>query len=306
MLITVLTPTFNRGYAIGKLFESLCMQSKKSFEWVIVDDGSTDNTGELVKDFQNRSSFPIRYYFKDNGGKHTAVNFGAKQVKGDYTFIVDSDDRLAPNAIEVIEHYINTVKDNSKFAGVVGLRCNSNNQTWMGFGNAGQHIAVEQQEILEKEYIDATSWEYRNKYKISGDRAEVLKTSILLDHPFPVFEGEKFLSEVALWSLLGDEGYLFRWFNEKIYITEYLADGLSKNIKRYCLLSPKGTAYTANIALKEENLSLGDKLRLCIRYYRYGHLAGYRYMDMFWKCNNKLFSIVCLPCAFFLPLTSQH
>ena len=96
MLITVFTPTYNRAKLLPRLYKSLQEQTNKDFEWVIVDDGSTDNTKEVIDNIitQQENDFPIRYFYKENGGKHTAINQGAKEAKGELFFIADSDDVL--------------------------------------------------------------------------------------------------------------------------------------------------------------------------------------------------------------------
>ena len=105
MRITVLTPTYNRGGSIQKLYTSLDNQSIKDFEWLIVDDGSLDDTAQVVRKVQKSADFRIRYIYKENGGKHTALNEGIKNIESDLTFIVDSDDWLKPNAIETVLRY---------------------------------------------------------------------------------------------------------------------------------------------------------------------------------------------------------
>ena len=121
-MITVFTPTFNRAYCLSSLYKSLCKQVNKNFEWLIVDDGSTDNTELLIKSFMNESEINITYFKQENGGKHRAINKGVSLAKGELFFIVDSDDYLSDNALErVIFHYSN-IKDNPLFAGVSGMR----------------------------------------------------------------------------------------------------------------------------------------------------------------------------------------
>ena len=101
MTITVFTPTYNRAYILPKLYESLKKQTCMNFEWLIIDDGSTDDTSEVVKTFKT-DKFPILYYYKKNGGKHTAMNYSHPYINGDLLFIVDSDDVLTNDAIETI------------------------------------------------------------------------------------------------------------------------------------------------------------------------------------------------------------
>ena len=100
--VTVLTPTYNRGHLLGKLYDSLCRQTDKSFQWLIIDDGSVDNTEDVVKNFCAMNVLSIEYHKKNNGGKHTALNYSHSYIKGGYVVIVDSDDYLLPCAIEEI------------------------------------------------------------------------------------------------------------------------------------------------------------------------------------------------------------
>ena len=104
-MITVFTPTYNRGNLLNRLYQSLCKQKNKEFEWVIVDDGSTDETSSVIKMIQDKhacENFPIHYYKKENGGKHTAVNMGVQKAHGDLFFIADSDDILPSEALQVV------------------------------------------------------------------------------------------------------------------------------------------------------------------------------------------------------------
>lgn len=101
-MITVFTPTYNRENTLARLYESLKEQTYKDFEWLIVDDGSTDSTSSLIQKFQEENIIQIRYYYTSNGGKHRAINFGVKKANGELFFIVDSDDYVMPNVLEII------------------------------------------------------------------------------------------------------------------------------------------------------------------------------------------------------------
>ena len=215
-MISVLTPTYNRAYTLERLYLSLVGQTSYDFEWIIIDDGSEDYTKELVEKWTN-SLFSIKYFYKKNEGKHTAINVGVEMAKGEYIFIVDSDDYLLPEAIKCIEGWVDTIKNDQRFAGVSGLR---------GY--------TEKKEIGERpkrEYVDCTNLD-RKKYSLRGDKAEVYKKEILIRYPFPVFEGERFLPEDIVWNAIARDGYLLRWYNEIIYIGEYLPDGLTMSGKQ--------------------------------------------------------------------------
>lgn len=293
MYFTVFTPTYNRQKLLKKLYESLKKQTFLDFEWIVVDDGSIDNTSKYMESIlQKEKKFPIIYEKKENGGKHTAINRGVELARGCFFFIVDSDDYLPEDSLEIIHNYTEQVKSNPAYAGVAGLKGdvskNVLNQFGVGKGKTANN------EYLKKDYLDATSFEYRYKYKIYGDRAEVVRTEILKQHPFPVYEGEKFISEGLLWFTLAHEGYLFRWFNKVVYIVEeYRTDGLTKNIKEIHKKSPKGMRDYNNFLLGCNELPWIERLKAGVNYFIFGIQAG--------DSNKTLFkSVVCkwvaLPC----------
>lgn len=221
--ITVFTPTFNRGYLMNKLFHSLNSQTNKHFEWLIVDDGSIDQTGELVETFKEQADFEIRYFYQQNGGKHRAINHGLDLARGELFFIVDSDDSLTDDAIEkIFNNYSGIAFDNS-FAGIAFNK-----------GFSKKRIVGE---TFEGTYIDCDNL-HRGKHNILGDKAEVYRTDILKSIKFPEIDGENFMSEVVLWNEVARRGYKLRWFNDIIYFCDYLEDGLTKNSEKILFNNP--------------------------------------------------------------------
>jgi hypothetical protein len=221
--ITVFTPTFNRGYLMNKLFYSLNSQTNKHFEWLIVDDGSIDQTGELVETFKEQADFEIRYFYQQNGGKHRAINHGLDLARGELFFIVDSDDSLTDDAIEkIFNNYSGIAFDNS-FAGIAFNK-----------GFSKKRIVGE---TFEGTYIDCDNL-HRGKHNILGDKAEVYRTDILKSIKFPEIDGENFMSEVVLWNEVARRGYKLRWFNDIIYFCDYLEDGLTKNSEKILFNNP--------------------------------------------------------------------
>lgn len=214
-LITIFTPSFNRRHLIENLYQSLLAQTQKNFEWLVIDDGSTDDTEEYFSELLSKDQpFQIRYIKQENGGKHRAVNRGVKNAKGELFFIVDSDDSLLPEAIKKINSWVKTLDDSKKWAGVSGLKGFSRQK------NVGQRASTE--------FIDAKNNE-RRKYHLEGDKAEVYFTDVLKKYPFPEIPGEKFISEEIVWNAIARDGYYLRWFNEIVYVCSYLEDGLTKN-----------------------------------------------------------------------------
>lgn len=227
MRITVFTPTYNRGYVIKNLYESLKRQSFSDFEWIVVDDGSDDNTEIIFSQIMAENRIPVNYIKVVNGGKHRAINIGVQAAKGDLFFIVDSDDYLTDNALEKVIEIEQTIPANqrNKFAGICGLRGYSEKDA-IG-------------KTFEGDILDITTLE-RVQHGISGDKAEVFYTEILKNYPFPEFDGENFLTECVVWDRIAFAGFQLRFFNKIIYICEYLPDGLTAHSKELFLNNPKG------------------------------------------------------------------
>lgn len=240
-IITVFTPTYNRAHTLSCLYDSLKAQSSFQFEWLIVDDGSTDETENLIRQFQAECTFfPIHYHKQKNGGKHTAINTGIGLAKGFLFFIVDSDDYLIQDAIEMIFLWESSISSEERFAGVSGNRGYSSNEL-IG-------------ETFDGDYIDATALE-RDKYHIIGDKAEVYYTDIIKRYPFPVFEKELFLTESVVWNRIAVDGYKIRWVNRIIYITEYREDGLTKQYVQLLANNPKGYALSVKESVQQYSYS---------------------------------------------------
>lgn len=218
-MITILTPTYNRSREIVNLFESLKMQTNKNFEWVIVDDGSNDDTDLVLNSIKNNESdFEIKIHRQDNGGKHRAINTGLNLVKGEWTFIVDSDDILVPNAISIVSLWINESKTDSWIAAVSGLRASKENLSLIG----------KKPKFNGNSYMDV-SYIKRRKHNLLSDKAEIYRTDILKKFPFTEFEGENFITESTVWNEIAKAGYKIRYYNEIIYLGDYLDGGLTKS-----------------------------------------------------------------------------
>lgn len=298
---TIFTPTYNRAYKIGDLYESLKKQTFSDFEWLVVDDGSTDNTEQKVKEFIDEGVIDIRYIKKCNEGKHVAINDGAEVANGIWFFIVDSDDWLLDNALETTIKYCEQVNGNKEFAGVVGLRGNIEGNVW-STGNINKENSTIDPTKIGDEYVDATPVEYRYKLKVAGDRAEVIKTSVLKKYKFPSFEGEKFMPERYLWNLLSADGYKFRWFNKVVYVTEYLDDGLTKNGKELAKRNCRSRACADNISSGVKQIPFMGRLKLSINYYRYGKFSGDSYAKLFNKAKARKLGLIAIPLACIMPV----
>lgn len=253
MLVTVFTPTYNRAYRIRALYESLQNQTCKDFEWLIVDDGSSDNTEELAQAWLQEESFSVRYIGQQNGGKHRAVNRGVKEAKGELFFIVDSDDELTPDCIELIQKHAREIDGDPSVGGVVGMKIYKN----------GKRVGGE----ASFNTLKCSRFEFRYKYKLNGDLAEVYKTSIMQEFPFPEYDGEKFCPEACVWVEIAKKYDLY-FFNKGIYVCEYLEDGLTSHIDQIRIKSPLASSQTYVVEYNAP-VPLTIKIRDAINFWRF-------------------------------------
>lgn len=253
-LITIFTPTYNRRHTIDILFQSLLKQYSMNFEWIVVDDGSSDNTESYFNEINTHTlPFPVTYIKKENGGKHRAINDAVALAQGDLFFIVDSDDYLTDNATKKIEAWYNQLDNNHPWAGIAGLRGDSSTKP---IGD----------QYFKSYFVDATNAE-RRRFHLGGDKAEVYITSVLKKYPFPEIPGENFLTEEVVWNAIARDGYYIRWFNEIIYICEYLDDGLSKNLSEIEKRNPQGVLLWVKEQLKTFPNDFREKVFAIVAYY---------------------------------------
>ncbi|MBW3517563.1 glycosyltransferase family A protein [Flavobacterium sp. NKUCC04_CG] len=214
--ITVYTPTYNRGYCLHQLYDSLCkqLQQNRDFEWLIVDDGSTDDTEHLVQKWMKIAPFKIIFYKQENEGKMAKLNFIHQIIETELCVCVDSDDYLTDNALDEIFKVWRVVKGNSQIGGLVGLDVFKN----------GNVVGTEFPEGLSS--IKFRDFERRG---VKGDKKFIYRTSVISSYPpYPSFKGEKFPAPGYLYRLI-DLDYDLWIINKPLCIVEYLEDGLSKN-----------------------------------------------------------------------------
>lgn len=211
--ITVLTPTFNRVQLLSRIHQSLVAQTGRDFEWIVVDDGSTDGTGVLVQAWAAESPFPIRYVWQENAGKHVAVNRGVQLARGELLLILDSDDWLVPNALARVGYWWGSIPEaqRDEFAGVAGL---------CAFPS-GEVVGTR----FPNDVLDSNSIEVRVRYRVQGDKCEVWRTDVLRQHPFPEDLGS-FVTEGLVWNRIARR-YGLRFVNEVWMVKEYQPHGLS-------------------------------------------------------------------------------
>lgn len=232
---TVFTPTYNRGENLKAIYEDLKLQSYKDFEWLIVDDGSTDNTNDIVNEFINENNIKINYIKKNNGGKHTAINVGVKNAEGKLFFLADSDDRIVSDALMIMNNTWNKIKDKEDICGITGLFIYEN----------GEIVGTKFTEACD----EVSFTHIYKKHGVVGDKTVVFKTDIMKEFPFPEKEDIKFIMEAVVWDEISKK-YKIKCINEVIQIKEYLEGGITKSSYSPRILD--GIAYS-NLLLINQN-----------------------------------------------------
>lgn len=284
-IVSIVTATHNRSDLLKRLYSSLCEQSNKTFEWIVVNDDSSDNTIEVLNSFDD-SIFPIIKRTMSHGGKHRAVNKGVQYAKGFLTLIVDDDDWLLPNAIEIILEYHQKYKDTKKICGYSFLR-----QYPDGVINTNEFS----KDVVITSYVQARiNSKIRNAI---GDRAEVYFTDILKDNPFPEFDGEYFYSEDGLWVRLSEK-YDMVHIRKPIYSGDYLQDGLTNNGRKSKLSSPQGMIDRTNAFLSSsEHIRLYAVLKMTILWLTYNFYLEKKALPLILSSKKKTLTLFCIPFA---------
>ena len=253
-MITVFTPTYNRAHLLPRVYESLCKQTFKDFEWVIVDDGSVDDTTSVVDQLSIiNCQLSIRYLYQENGGKHRAINRGVREARGELFLILDSDDTLPPNSLELIDNYYQQIREDMRFGGVCGYMAHHDG-TIIGHG-------------CDVPVLDTNSIDLRYRYHVVGDMLEVFRTSVMREIPFPEINGEKFVSEALVWNRIACK-YQLRVFHEIVYYRDYLDGGLTDKIVKIRMTSPIASMMTY-AELNSYDIPFVSKVKAAINYWRF-------------------------------------
>ena len=283
---TVFTATYNREYILENLYNDLKEQTFKDFEWLIVDDGSTDNTKELIEKFKSENKINIRYIHKENGGKHTAINVGVKEADSELFFIVDSDDELVNNAMEIVNEKWEESHNKNGICGVMGL-CVYKNMDIVG-------TKIPEQ---ENEYHLSDLY---YKLGMKGDKTLVFLTDILRQYPFPERYGIKFLPESVVWNEIS-KSYKMVCTNKPIRVVEYLEDGLTKN--KFKKNSLKGRALEYLYLTNQNTYPINRYPYMWIKNYinlaRYSLLSESSYYKEINKLGDKFMYIACFPLGYY-------
>ena len=244
--LTVFTPTYNRAYLLPRVYKSLKSQTSTDFIWMIVDDGSTDDTKSLVEQWQLENRVEIVYIYKKNEGMHSGHNTAYEEIITPFNVCIDSDDYMPPHAIEVIIRETAKIKDDPSFSGIIGLDALEN----------GSLIGTKIPDHLEKVKLN----ELYVLHGVTGDKKLVYKTALMKQVPaYPIFEGEKFVP-LDYKCLLLDQQYDLLPVNEVLVIVEYQDDGSSRNMLKQYRRHPKGFAFS-RISRIDYGITLKERFR---------------------------------------------
>lgn len=233
--LTVFTPAYNRAHTLSRTYESLLKQECKDFIWLIVDDGSTDHTADLVRGWQNENNgFEIQYIYKNNGGMHTAHNTAYANITTELNVCIDSDDIMAEDAVRKILEKWSEVKEKG-YAGIIGLDADFDGRI------IGQGFPDGMDETTLMGYYAGGG---------SGDKKLVYRTDITNKCPqYPVFEGEKYVALGYKYRLI-DQEYKLAVLNEVLCHVEYQTDGSSNTMFKQYINNPKGFAFWRKVCME--------------------------------------------------------
>lgn len=251
-LITVFTPTYNRKDCIHRCYESLQRQTSCNFEWLIIDDGSTDRTEELIRKWQSEETrFPIRYCYKENGGLHTGYNKAIELAQTELFVCIDSDDWMPDDAIANMERIWQNLAEQD-YVGIMGIDSYEDGRCVGG--------------MFPEDVHEMFLYEKLTKYKIPGDKKMIHRTDLLKKvAPMPTFDGEKFFNPSYMMYQLDQFGKLYVT-NDCFCIVDYQPDGMSSNFYKQLRNSPRSFAETRKLYLRFPDVSPAFKLRHSIHY----------------------------------------
>ena len=274
--LTVFTLTYNRAYCLHKCYESLLRQTCRDFEWLVVDDGSTDNTRELVNGWIQEGKIPVRYIYKKNGGMHTGYNTAYDNIFTELAVCIDSDDYMTDDAVEKIVTHWQADKD-EKYAGMVFL-----------------DITEDRKVIGTKmpEQKSATVYDLYNRLGVKGDKKQVYRPELIRPFHSPEFEGEKLFPTCYKYFLV-DLTHEMLLYNEPVCVVEYMPDGYTKNIIKLYKKNLNNYIFYRKFIMTYPNATLWHRYRFAIHYVAESLLAK----DLHFVKNSprKLLTLAAVP-----------
>lgn len=277
--LTIFTPTYNRAYCLDQCYQSLIKQTNQNFVWLIIDDGSTDDTKQLIERWIDENKISIKYHYQENQGMHGGHNAAYRLIETELNVCIDSDDFMPPKAVEhIIIFWENSAKKDNSIAGFIGLDSYKD----------GRIIG----EFFPENINKSTLEDVYHKYKIYGDKKIVFITDIVKKYtPYPIYPNERFVPLGSLYLLI-DKDYKFLLLNEILCIVEYMEDGSSRNMIKQYYRHPKGFQYSRIINMKYSNYF---KVRLKNAIHYISHSIQLRDTSFLKKSPKPILTFFCIP-----------
>lgn len=280
--LTVFTPTYNRAYTLHLCYESLLRQSSRDFIWLIIDDGSTDDTKELVDQWIERGEIKIHYHFQENQGMHGAHNTAYQLIETELNVCIDSDDYMPDDGVEKIITFWK-LNGSENVSGIIGLDAYTDKKI----------IGTE----LPVGLKTSTLFDLYHKHGVTGDKKLVYRTDLTKKFPYPIFKNEKYVGLAYKYFML-DRQYQMLLMNDVLCYVEYLPDGSSLNMLKQYRTNPKGFAFFRKELMQ---LPFGNNLykyRQAIHYVSSSLLS--KNFNFFKETPNKLLTILAFPLGLIL------
>lgn len=281
--ITVFTPSYNRAYLLPRLYKSLVMQTNKQFVWLIIDDGSSDNTRELVASWIKEGTVEIVYQYQANQGMHGAHNTAYELIDTELNVCIDSDDYMPSEAVEYILNFWKNNKTEN-CAGILGLDAYDNGK-------------IVSNRIFPENVRTGKYYELKYKYNLEGDIKFVYRTDIIKKYaPYPLYENEKFVP-LGYKYMLVDQDYEMLFFNKVLCVVEYMEDGSTRNIIKQYVKNPRGFAHERKMRMKY-SYSFLEKFKNAIHYVSSSIFC--KNFNFIVETTNKLLTIIVIPLGIML------
>lgn len=276
--LCIFTPTFQRAHLLPRLYNSLVSQSCQDFVWLIIDDGSTDDTRALTERWIKESKIEIKYVYKKNGGMHTAHNVAYSIIDNEINTCIDSDDWMPDSAVELIIKRWKNVRHCEGVSGIIGLDATP----------SGDIVGTR----LPPDYTQTTLGLLHSKYRIKGDKKVIYRSDIIRSFPrYPEFDGEKLVPLGTLYRLI-DQKYSLMCFNDVYAVVEYQVGGSSDTVIQQYFQSPRGFRESRKIFIKY-SMSISELYRNVIHYGISSKIINEKNYQI--KSPTPILSIICTP-----------
>lgn len=285
-MISVITPTYNRAHLLHRIYESLKSQTYKNFEWIVIDDGSTDNTEQIIETWISDGIIRILYFYQQNSGKHEAINHGVRKASGQWITIIDSDDAFRFDSFEVFLNEYEKIPDEEKkyFKGVTA-RCYAAD----GVSILGTPFPK------SMTFIDAKETDFKYKYRIKGELWGMTKKSVFEEFPFPKLKRAHFYPESVLWDTVSEK-YFTRYINIPLRYYYFDAENSVTRTEKYTRFRENYELWIHNINKNSRYFIYSPKMviKSYIGFTMDTLFCGYKYTKSLDRINGPFKKVLCV------------